>query len=644
MMSVMANYEGNVREAVRTKAQEKAKKLLNGHLEAYEMFQNRYNDKINRREISPAEFLERKIKFHVGRRIEEEQLMDEMDEMAKLEMAMIWDHYTNESVTRFRENQDRIFDKLIKGAIIGSSQTEVQRQRNFRDQTKLESEKNNAISQIEQALAQRIVDSDERIKCQVEAERQEQTALKDQEAKMVERLLESQLVMNEETRSNVMREHRRNLLELEEGLTVTKLRYKRKKQEKLAAKTARKLEALEQKQMEEREMFRQGEGRTDDTMQIMLHRHQDERMELLSTVENLNIEEAEIIHDEIMTEKSMMLTDQKRRLASMLASLQVEKSREVATLRGQLNALTKVELNLIDDLSARGVLDEAKTKGLIENHLTGVDENIKELNESKNHQKGILVKRLNKKLKSLEEELVARHQAQAEDVTQKAEKSPAYMYKKMLLLQKQKNERKQLRDNLRIEIDQTVEELERKFELNRLRAIKVRELKFISEIIQHADFDKEELADVFKAMFVTRSKEELDEVLEHAKHLTPEEKEKRGSTLLFNRAKKELTRRQSSQRFQLTSKRQGLLKPKIRPRLSKANSGKFFPRSVRTVAQEAMVTRLASNPDITNIDSTGNTPRSRMNSQASLNRLSGDREGDSLTRMTSNALSAQQSM
>ena len=38
----------------------------------------------------------------------------------------------------------------------------------------------------------------------------------------------------------------------------------------------------------------------------------------------------------------------------MLASLQVEKSREVATLRGQLNALTKVELNLIDDLSSRG--------------------------------------------------------------------------------------------------------------------------------------------------------------------------------------------------------------------------------------------------------------------------------------------------
>jgi hypothetical protein len=36
-------------------------------------------------------------------------------------------------------------------------------------------------------------------------------------------------------------------------------------------------------------------------------------------------------------------------------------------------------------------------------------------------------------------------QQQAEEVTDRADKSPAYMYKKMLLLQKQKNERKQLR-------------------------------------------------------------------------------------------------------------------------------------------------------------------------------------------------------
>ena len=50
--------------------------------------------------------------------------------------------------------------------------------------------------------------------------------------------------------------------------------------------------------------------------------------------------------------------------------------------------------------------------------------------------------------------------------------------------------RKALRDNIRIETDQAVEEVERKFELNRLKEIKMKELNFISQLIQLADFDR----------------------------------------------------------------------------------------------------------------------------------------------------------
>ena len=95
------------------------------------------------------------------------------------------------------------------------------------------------------------------------------------------------------------------------------------------------------------QLFKSGEGRTDDTIQNLLNRHQEYRMDLLRAVETLYLHVAEEIHNDIMEEKSAVLTDQKRRLASMLASLQVQKSREVATLRGQLNALTKVEVRYI---------------------------------------------------------------------------------------------------------------------------------------------------------------------------------------------------------------------------------------------------------------------------------------------------------
>ena len=63
MLGVMGNYEESVRETVRTKTHDKARKQLNAHLEAYEMFQQKFNDKLQRKEVSPAEFLERKIRL-----------------------------------------------------------------------------------------------------------------------------------------------------------------------------------------------------------------------------------------------------------------------------------------------------------------------------------------------------------------------------------------------------------------------------------------------------------------------------------------------------------------------------------------------------------------------------------------------------
>lgn len=95
------------------------------------------------------------------------------------------------------------------------------------------------------------------------------------------------------------------------------------------------------------QLFKSGDGRSDETIQTMLHRHQEDRMDLLQSVEALDSDQEEDIQDEIMEEKTLVLTDQKRRLASMLAGFQVQKSREVATLRGQLNSLTKVEVKIL---------------------------------------------------------------------------------------------------------------------------------------------------------------------------------------------------------------------------------------------------------------------------------------------------------
>ena len=72
--------------------------------------------------------------------------------------------------------------------------------------------------------------------------------------------------------------------------------------------------------------------------------------------------------------------------------------------------LCSLQLNLIDDLSSRGVLPDTKVQEMVDVHLKDMEGRIKELNEQKDRQKVVLTGRLDQKLKSLEEELVARHQ------------------------------------------------------------------------------------------------------------------------------------------------------------------------------------------------------------------------------------------
>ena len=55
-------------------------------------------------------------------------------------------------------------------------------------------------------------------------------------------------------------------------------------------------------------------------------------------------------------------------------------------------------------------MQDTKVKEMIDAHLKDMEGKIGELNEKKERQKTVITGRLDQKLKSLEEELVARHQ------------------------------------------------------------------------------------------------------------------------------------------------------------------------------------------------------------------------------------------
>lgn len=64
-------------------------------------------------------------------------------------------------------------------------------------------------------------------------------------------LIVNQVVMSEEERDKIIQEHEKNLAELESSLTLNKLRQRQMLEEKLSQRRKRRMEQLEQRQMEE---------------------------------------------------------------------------------------------------------------------------------------------------------------------------------------------------------------------------------------------------------------------------------------------------------------------------------------------------------------------------------------------------------
>lgn len=79
----------------------------------------------------------------------------------------------------------------------------------------------------------------------------EQTTLRDHEEKIVQKLVDNQVAISEEERTKIMQEHEKQMVKLENSLTLNKLSQKRMLEERLARKRQAQMRKLEKKQAAE---------------------------------------------------------------------------------------------------------------------------------------------------------------------------------------------------------------------------------------------------------------------------------------------------------------------------------------------------------------------------------------------------------
>lgn len=350
------------------------------------------------------------------------------------------------------------------------------------------------------------------------AEKAEQQQLREYEDNVISKLLNSQVSMSEEERDRILKEHEKQMVKLENSLTLNKLRQKRMIEEKIALRRAQQMEKLQQNQEKEKEVQRRqmanatesGDEEAQKKQIELLKLHVEQKMALIQGRKMDWDAEFESVHIEMLKQRSLALKEQEERLGALVVELQLAKAKELAKIDEQQRAIHNLKANLIDDLNARGVLTDPQTQAVIKRHQEDQEKLTKRLDDQRLHQEKMLKEKLEMFLQQREKSMT--HQQDEELKTLISPNKTAAKIRKMLLIHHHMADMEKMRNQLEREMSQTLEQVRYEYEVSKSRAIQNQEMEFIAGLVRVGKIPKEELESVIKILYPAKSDQEMKDI------------------------------------------------------------------------------------------------------------------------------------
>lgn len=157
------------------------------------------------------------------------------------------------------------------------------------------------------------------------------------------------------------------------SIALSKLQQKQALQEKLEKRRRHERDKLNKKQLAEDKKC-QHEYEEDEEFEHveLMKRQAEEQLNILKRGSNLEESEVQneldVIRESMMRERSIILKEQGEKLASMLADIQLKKAKEMIKMEEQQKAINKLKVNIMDDLTERGVLENPECREVIDNY------------------------------------------------------------------------------------------------------------------------------------------------------------------------------------------------------------------------------------------------------------------------------------
>ncbi|XP_078310950.1 uncharacterized protein LOC111136197 isoform X3 [Crassostrea virginica] len=472
--------------------------------------------------IDPLMFIETKLKLEAKHREELNEEENEIDENHAEQLRELNDQLTDHAKDQLSQAERGLMKKIYEINSVNTDQFEKLLSQHQSDVERLQAQQKRDLEKQMRHLKEKLAKSKQDWEQRKEQEKAEQEEIRKREDEVVKKLISGQMSMSEEERDRIMKEHEKQMVKVENSLTLNKLRQKRMLEDRLAAKRALQMEKLEKKQsLEYQKKMRQIEHNGEESDP----ENQREKLELMKLQFNqkmavlhgqkLNIDdELENVKIEMLKERVIALKDQEEQLGAMVAALQVAKAREMALIEEQQSAINNLKTNLMDELNERGFLSDPECQKVLARHKKEQEQLNKKLDSQRNKQEKELRKRLKEKIEQKEEIMSRAHKREIEELLSTSKNKTAQKIKQTLLAHKHMMEMEKFRNNLDRQIAQTLEDVRLQFELRRAREMQQEELKFIAGLVRVGSFDQQELVDVLHLLYPQKTDDEIKKVLQ----------------------------------------------------------------------------------------------------------------------------------
>ncbi|XP_060063934.1 trichohyalin-like [Ylistrum balloti] len=470
--------------------------------------------------VDPLSLVEGKLQLQSKHRDEAFKLSNQLDEEHAHDLAALREEISCQTEEDLSNLQKQLINNLkTKGFSEDTARLLIKKHRDSmaKLQDSQEANLHNQMVNIQERLQRNRADLEMR-KAQ---EKQEQALLRDREEKLVNNLITGQMVMSDEERDRILQEHEKQMVKLENNLTLNKLRQKRMLEEKLMEKRDRQMHKLQEKQLQQTQaQKRKHENNAEESDEEsrkektdLLKVQFEQRMAILHG-QKLNLEdEMENVRVEMLKQRALALKDQEERLGGMVAAMQVSKAHELSKIQEQQKAINNLKMNLMDDLNERGVLDNKECHEIIDRYREEQDKLQQTLAAKQKQHEQALEKRLKLRLKQRKKALEETQYKELQEIIDQTKNNVTKKIKTALLRHKQMVEMKQMRYRIDREISQTLHETQRLFEIERMQKIQEQELLVISRLISIGGFGKEDLTNVLRTLFPSKTEEDINTIL-----------------------------------------------------------------------------------------------------------------------------------